>query len=75
MRMAKSPTLDEAKATSLGESAAGETIWDSLKETIATSSGFKRWQTERHLDSQLLGLSLESQVIGYLRETLDTLAY
>jgi hypothetical protein len=75
MRMAKSPTLDEAKAPSLGESAAGETIWDSLKETIATSSGFKRWQTERHLDSQLLGLSFETLVLRYLRETLDTLAY
>jgi hypothetical protein len=51
------------------------TIWDSLKQAIATSSGFRRWQLERNHDAQLESLNLDQQVRRYLRETLETLAY
>ena len=51
-------------------------IWDSLKQAIAASSGFQRWQLERlALDAQFPELSLDHQVRRYLRETLETLAY
>ncbi len=51
-------------------------IWEQLKSAIASSSGFHRWQLERHsFDSQLQSLSLDHQVRSYLRETLETLAY
>lgn len=51
-------------------------IWDSLKQAIADSSGFQRWQLERlNLNAQLQELSLDNQVRRYLRETLETLAY
>jgi hypothetical protein len=50
-------------------------IWDSLKQAIANSSGFQRWQLERSLDSHLADLGLDSLVRYYLRETLETLAY
>ena len=51
-------------------------IWDSLKQAIAASSGFQRWQLERLTpDAQLQELSLDHQVRRYLRETLETLAY
>ena len=51
-------------------------IWERLKEAIASSSGFQRWQVERHsFDNQLQGLNLDNQVRNYLRETLETLAY
>jgi hypothetical protein len=48
-------------------------IWDSLKQAIASSSGFQRWQVERPLDHQ--EFTLDYQVRRYLRETLETLAY
>jgi hypothetical protein len=50
-------------------------IWDSLKEAIATSSGFQRWQLEHSVGNQLQDYSLDSRVRRYLRETLETLAY
>ena len=50
-------------------------IWHSLKEAIAASSGFDRWQLERNTDGRLSGLSLDNLVRSYLRETLETLAY
>lgn len=50
-------------------------IWDSLKQAIAASSGFQRWQVERSIDNQLQDLSLDYRVRHYLRETLETLAY
>ncbi len=50
-------------------------IWDNLKQAIATSSGFQRWQLECLVDAQFLQLSLDYQVRRYLRETLETLAY
>ncbi|QXE21757.1 hypothetical protein B6N60_00435 [Richelia sinica FACHB-800] len=48
-------------------------IWQNLKYAISASSGFQRWQLERH--TQLQGLRLDQQVQKYLRETLETLAY
>jgi hypothetical protein len=51
-------------------------IWDNLKQAIAASSGFQRWQLERLLvDDPCHKLSLDHQVRRYLRETLETLAY
>lgn len=50
-------------------------IWDSLKQAIAASSGFQRWQLECGTDATLPAHSLDSLVRRYLRETLETLAY
>ncbi|NEP12136.1 MAG: hypothetical protein F6K14_18390 [Symploca sp. SIO2C1] len=50
-------------------------IWDSLKQAIASSSGFERWQIEHPVEDQLKKYNLDTQVRLYLRETLETLAY
>jgi hypothetical protein len=50
-------------------------IWDSLKQAIAASSGFQRWQLEHPVGDYLEEYSLDSRVRRYLRETLETLAY
>ena len=50
-------------------------IWDSLKQAIANSSGFQRWQLERNDDNQLQPLSQDQRIRRYLRETLETLDY
>lgn len=51
-------------------------IWNNLKQAIAVSSGFQRWQLERvQSGSQIEQLSLDDQVQRYLRETLENLAY
>lgn len=50
-------------------------IWDSLKEAIASSSGFRRWQLEHPVGESFQDYTLDSQVRRYLRETLQTLAY
>lgn len=51
-------------------------VWNSLKQAIAISSGFQRWQLERVQDNaQIEQMSLDEQVQRYLRETLETLAY
>ncbi|NJL36542.1 MAG: hypothetical protein HC840_31515 [Leptolyngbyaceae cyanobacterium RM2_2_4] len=57
------------------QSPGDEQVWDSLKRAIASSSGFKRWQTERGEDRNHLPLSQDQLVSRYLRETLETLAY
>lgn len=49
-------------------------IWSSLRQAIASSSGFQRWQLERDEDRLQAG-NLDYQVRRYLRETLETLAY
>jgi hypothetical protein len=49
-------------------------IWASLKQAIAISSGFKRWQEEQNA-SAVSKMSLDELVRRYLRETLATLAY
>lgn len=50
-------------------------VWTNLKQAIATSSGFQRWQLEGRTDENLAALSLDHRVQRYLRETLETLAY
>ena len=50
-------------------------IWDSLKQAIADSSGFQRWQVESSVDNRFKDLNLDLRVRRYLRETLETLAY
>jgi hypothetical protein len=50
-------------------------IWTNLKQAIADSSGFQRWQLEGQVDEKLETLSLDHRVQRYLRETLETLAY
>lgn len=50
-------------------------IWDSLKQAIATSSGFQRWQIEHPVEDKSQECSLDYRVRRYLRETLETLAY
>lgn len=50
-------------------------LWDSLKKAIARSSGFKNWLQEKGVELQSNQDDLDDHVLGYLRETLDTLAY
>jgi hypothetical protein len=50
-------------------------IWSSLKQAIAASSGFQRWQLERNNSQLLNNLELDPLIRRYLRETLETLAY
>ncbi|HEY9668553.1 MAG TPA: hypothetical protein V6C91_17225 [Coleofasciculaceae cyanobacterium] len=50
-------------------------IWNSLKQAIAASSGFQRWQMEHLVSEQVQDYNLDSRVRRYLRETLETLAY
>ena len=50
-------------------------IWDSLKQAIARSSGFKRWFADHSDDLDLTNLTVDKQVSTYLKETLETLAY
>ncbi len=47
-------------------------IWLSLRQAIATSSGFQRWQQERNIATDE---NLDTKVRRYLEETLETLAY
>ncbi|MGH2416257.1 MAG: hypothetical protein ACRDEA_21715 [Microcystaceae cyanobacterium] len=49
--------------------------WENLKQAIAASSGFNRWQQERTPEVQSHSGSLDERVSCYLRETLETLAY
>jgi len=50
-------------------------VWESLKQAIAASSGFKCWQEEQTPENTDLSPSLDFQVRRYLRQTLETLAY
>ena len=51
-------------------------IWGNLKQAIAISSGFQRWQMEQVQSGlQIEQLNLDEQVQRYLRETLENLAY
>ncbi|NEQ20428.1 MAG: hypothetical protein F6K28_14520 [Microcoleus sp. SIO2G3] len=50
-------------------------IWANLKQAIASSSGFQRWQLEHPVGESLEDYGLDSRVRRYLRETLETLAY
>jgi hypothetical protein len=54
-------------------------VWQQLKQVIASSSGFKRWQNTRKMDDIDVSNSdrniQDDMVRRYLRETLETLAY
>ena len=51
-------------------------VWDSLKQAIALTSGFQKWQLGRDVDgNDQQNMSLDKRVSLYLRETLETLAY
>jgi hypothetical protein len=50
-------------------------VWESLKQAIANSSGFKCWQEEQNPEINEISPSLDFQVRHYLRQTLETLAY
>lgn len=51
--------------------------WDGLKRAILSSSGFQRWCIESHTKTTNSNTDMpqEQQVMAYLRETLETLAY
>ncbi|CAO5019938.1 hypothetical protein MICAER10613_011720 [Microcystis aeruginosa] len=48
--------------------------WEHLKQAIAASSGFRRWQQEQ-LESGKNRDDADAHICSYLRETLETLAY
>lgn len=61
---------------SIDQSSPDREVWQNLKEAIAASSGFKRWQAEKVVGDEVLEPTpLETQVYCYLKETLETLAY
>jgi len=70
-------------ALPLHEAAKDPKVWSDLKQAIATSSGFDKWQHSRHgdlqgnfsKDTQMQESVLDDLVRSYLRETLETLAY
>ncbi|ANV85142.1 hypothetical protein AWQ21_12595 [Picosynechococcus sp. PCC 7003] len=61
--------------TAYTEASPDHAIWDSLKQAIARSSGFKRWYVNHCEILALENLSVDQQVTIYLKETLETLAY
>ncbi|TVQ54146.1 MAG: hypothetical protein EA366_12140 [Spirulina sp. DLM2.Bin59] len=61
--------------TTIPSFANDQEVWASLKEAIAASSGFGRWQNLKQASDAPLGDNLDEQVTSYLRETLATLAY
>ena len=66
-------------ALPLREAAKDPKVWSDLKQAIATSSGFDKWQRSRHGEPKEILVSqegvLDDLVRSYLRETLETLAY
>jgi hypothetical protein len=66
-------------ALPLREVAKDSKVWSDLKQAIATSSGFDKWQRSRNGDPKDVVVVQESVlddlVRSYLRETLETLAY
>lgn len=54
-----------------------QAVWHSLRQAIAASSGFQRWQkTQSSTETaNLVAETQDEQVQRYLRETLATLAY
>ena len=74
-----SSTINDLDLPLLNEVAKDPKVWSHLKQAIATSSGFDKWQRSRHDDpkdvSVLQESVLDDLVRSYLRETLETLAY
>jgi hypothetical protein len=58
---------------------ADSATWENLKQVIASSSGFDKWQRSRETPAETLERGsetyLDELVTSYLRETLETLAY
>lgn len=67
--------FDKLPGETLGQLPGDLATWESLKSAITNSSGFHRWQLERHSDVTIADLTLDLRVRRYLRETLETLAY
>jgi starvation-inducible outer membrane lipoprotein len=71
--------VDQNEMAYPSASAQDEQVWQQLKQVIASSSGFKRWQNSRKLDeidgSNSDRHNQDDMVRRYLRETLETLAY
>lgn len=74
-----SPPNDATSMTNMSQNLtnlpADSEIWESLKQAIAASSGFKRWQLEQAESACDMNAGLDDWVRRYLRETLETLAY
>ncbi|VXD12449.1 conserved hypothetical protein [Planktothrix serta PCC 8927] len=68
-------TLEDNAASASNKWGKDSQIWQSLKVAIASSSGFQRWELERHLNLIEPTTNLDQLVSLYLRETLETLAY
>lgn len=68
-------TMTSATLDSHIQLSSDSAVWDSLKQAIAKSSGFKCWQEEQISEQTDLSSSLDIQVRDYLRQTLETLAY
>ena len=68
-----------ATSTSLTSAPSSSDVptWDGLKRAIVSSSGFQRWCIESNtaIPDDDADLAQEQQVMVYLRETLETLAY
>ncbi len=66
-------------AVPLCEAAKDSKVWSELKQVIATSSGFDKWQRSRHGEPKEVLVAqegvIDDLVRSYLRETLETLAY
>ncbi|MGL5035773.1 MAG: hypothetical protein ACRC6M_18455 [Microcystaceae cyanobacterium] len=73
--MIDAPVLSKSNTDLTNDS----TVWDSLKQAIAASSGFQCWQEEQlddNCDGEIaITPLLDAQVRHYLRQTLETLAY
>lgn len=79
-----SSTISEL-AMPLHEAEKDPKVWNNLKQAIATSSGFDKWQRSRRDAQPVKGdpkealpsqeSLLDDLVRSYLRETLETLAY
>jgi hypothetical protein len=63
-------------STELGSPMQDTKTWQHLKQVIANSSEFERWQRSRNLSNESKDdVPLNDLVLRYLRETLETLAY
>lgn len=63
-------------STELGSPMQDTKTWQHLKQVIASSSEFERWQRSRNLENDPKGdVPLNDLILRYLRETLETLAY
>jgi hypothetical protein len=67
--------MTSATATSNIQLNRDSSVWESLKQAIASSSGFKCWQEEQIPEQTDISRPLDVQVRRYLRQTLETLAY